>query len=146
MMFKILILQRLFNLSDDQTEFLITDRMSFQRFLGLALGSPVPDAKTIWYFREQLTKNGVIDELFKDFNRLVESQGLIARQGSIIDATFMATSKNSFLEKKSLPSRGRFPMDLFISGNFLEVPYNRLFLVYVQKKRCIAYRGKTPDV
>lgn len=93
MMFKILILQRLFNISDDQTEFLITDRMSFQRFLGLALGSPVPDAKTIWYFREQLTKNGVIDELFKDFNRLVESQGLIARQGSIIDATFIDAPK-----------------------------------------------------
>ena len=50
MMFKILVLQRLFNLSDDQTEYQITDRMSFQRFIGLSLGERVPDAKTIWLF------------------------------------------------------------------------------------------------
>ena len=47
MMFKVLVLQRLFNLSDDQTEYQITDRISFQRFLGLSLGEKVPDAKTI---------------------------------------------------------------------------------------------------
>ena len=52
MMFKILVLQRLFNLSDDQTEYQITDRMSFQRFIGLSLGERVPDAKMIWLFRD----------------------------------------------------------------------------------------------
>lgn len=54
LMFKILILQRLYNLSDEQTEYQITDRMSFMRFLELDLKSPVPDAKTIWAFREKL--------------------------------------------------------------------------------------------
>ena len=53
-MFKILILQRIYNISDDQTEFQINDRMSFMRFLGLALGETVPDAKTIWNFRNEL--------------------------------------------------------------------------------------------
>lgn len=53
LMFKILVLQRLYNLSDDQTEYQINDRLSFQRFLGLSLSSKVPDAKTIWLFREQ---------------------------------------------------------------------------------------------
>lgn len=50
MMFKVLVLQRLFNFSDDQTEYQITDRISFQRFLGISLGERVPDAKTIWLF------------------------------------------------------------------------------------------------
>ena len=54
-LFKVLVLQRLFNLYDDQTEYQITDRISFQRFLGLSLGEKVPDAKTIWLFRNTLT-------------------------------------------------------------------------------------------
>ena len=67
MMFKVLILQRLFNLSDDQTEFQITDRMSFQRFLGLSMSDKVPDAKTIWLFRDTLVKDGTINLLFNEF-------------------------------------------------------------------------------
>jgi hypothetical protein len=56
LMFKVLILQSLYNLSDEQAEFQIRDRLSFMRFLGLSLGDDVPDAKTIWLFREQLTE------------------------------------------------------------------------------------------
>ncbi len=54
-MFKILILQRYYNLSDEQTEYQILDRLSFCRFLGLSLDDKVPDEKTIWDFRERLT-------------------------------------------------------------------------------------------
>ena len=68
MMFKVLVLQRLFNLSDDQTEYQITDRISFQRFLGLSLGEKVPAAKTIWLFRNTLTTLEIMDELFSQFN------------------------------------------------------------------------------
>ena len=89
MMFKILILQRLFNLSDDQTEYQITDRISFQRFLGLSLGERVPDAKTIWLFRNQLTESGIIEELFITFNKLLTKEGIITHTGTIIDATFV---------------------------------------------------------
>lgn len=56
MMFKILVLQRLYNLSDDQTEYQINDRMSFMRFLGLDLRNKVPDAKTIWDFKKSYHK------------------------------------------------------------------------------------------
>ena len=63
LLFKVLILQRLFNLSDDQTEYQINDRMSFMRFLGLSLGDKVPDAKTIWLFRDTLTQAKAIGEL-----------------------------------------------------------------------------------
>lgn len=55
MMFKVLVLQALCSLSDDQAEFQIQDRLSFMSFLGLGLGDKVLDAKTIWLFREHLT-------------------------------------------------------------------------------------------
>ena len=89
MMFKILVLQRLFNLSDDQTEYQITDRMSFQRFIGLSLGERVPDAKTIWLFRDMLTQSGVIRELFAQFNGMLATKGIITHTGTIVDATFV---------------------------------------------------------
>src|SRR5918996_2147632 len=68
LMFKVLLLQTLYTLSDDQTEYQIRDRFSFMRFLGLALHDPVPDAKTVWLYREQLTKAGAIERLFARFD------------------------------------------------------------------------------
>ncbi len=67
MMFKLLVLQGIYNLSDDQMEFQITDRKSFQRFLGLKISYRVPDSKTIWNYRETLVQKGVIVLLFKAF-------------------------------------------------------------------------------
>ena len=89
MMFKILVLQRLINLSDDQTEYQITDRMSFQRFIGLSLGERVPDAKTIWLFRDTLTQSGMIRDLFLTFNGMLAAKGIITHTGTIVDATFV---------------------------------------------------------
>ncbi len=89
LLFKIIILQRLYNLSDDQTEYQINDRMSFMRFLGLGLDDKVPDAKTIWLFKDTLTKAGIIDQLFSQFNRLLEERGIITHKGTIVDATFV---------------------------------------------------------
>lgn len=89
LLFKILILQRFFNLSDDQTEYQINDRMSFMRFLGLSLGDKVPDAKTIWLFRDTLTGANVIGELFSLFSCQLEGQGIITHTGTIVDATFV---------------------------------------------------------
>ncbi|XUM51942.1 transposase (plasmid) [Rhizobium sp. YTUHZ045] len=63
-MFKILVLQALYNLSDNQAEFVIQDRLSFMRVLGLSLSEKVPDAKTIWLFRDNLVRAGAIDNLF----------------------------------------------------------------------------------
>ena len=89
MLFKVLVLQRIYNLSDDQTEYQINDRMSFMRFLGLGLGDRVPDAKTIWLYRDTLTKANVIRELFDLFNAQLEDAGLITHAGTIVDATFV---------------------------------------------------------
>jgi len=93
MMFKILILQRLYNISDAQTEYQIKDRLSFMRFLGLALNDMIPDDKTIWYFREQLVKAKASEKLFTKFLNELEKKNLITRQGSIIDATFVDVPK-----------------------------------------------------
>ena len=58
LMFKIMLLQEWYHIADDMTEYLINDRLSFQRFLGLSLGDKVPDAKTIWLYREMLKNSG----------------------------------------------------------------------------------------
>ncbi len=68
MMFKALLIQSLYNLSDDQLEYQIVDRASFKRFLGLKRSDKVPDSKTFWHFREQLIEKDVILGLFKTFN------------------------------------------------------------------------------
>ena len=64
MLFKILILQRYYGLEDSQVGYQILDRSSFKIFLGLATGDKVPDEKTVWSFRESLTKTGLVEELF----------------------------------------------------------------------------------
>ncbi|MGD0918320.1 MAG: IS5 family transposase [Thermodesulfobacteriota bacterium] len=89
LMFKVLILQSLYNLSDEQTEFQIRDRLSFMRFLHLSLGDAVPDAKTIWLFREQLTEGGLIEKAFQQFDSFLCEQGFSARKGQIVDASIV---------------------------------------------------------
>ena len=91
--FKIVVLQSLHNLSDEQTEYLIRDRISFMRFLDLELEDPVPDATTIWLFREALAQAGLIDKLFERFGQHLEAEGYIARGGQIIDATIVSVPK-----------------------------------------------------
>jgi IS5 family transposase len=93
MMFKILILQKMYNISDDQTEYQINDRLSFQRFLGLALCDNVPDAKTIWHFREELKTAQILDTVFYRFTEQLENEKIITYSGSIVDATFVEVPK-----------------------------------------------------
>ena len=92
LMFKITLLQDWNNISDDSAEYLINDRLSFQRFLGMRLGEKSPDAKTIWLFKEQLGKEG-LRELFDLFNKNLYAMGVVKREGSLIDATFADVPK-----------------------------------------------------
>ena len=85
----ILVLQQLFNLSDDETEFQVNDRRSFEEFVGLGVMNDISDATTLAFFRERLRKAGVIEELFEKFELYLRSQGLEARGGQIIDATLV---------------------------------------------------------
>ena len=104
LMFKILLLQAWYAIADDNTEYMINDRLSFQRFLGLALGDKVPDAKTIWLFRDTLSKSGADRELFGLFTGQMERQGVITREGSLVDATFVEVprQRNSREENKQI--------------------------------------------
>lgn len=89
LMFKVLVLQQLHNLSDDRIEYQIRDRLSFMRFLGLQLEDRVPDAKTVWLFREQLKNKGLVTKLFARFHEQLAAQGYVAKSGQMIDATFV---------------------------------------------------------
>lgn len=89
MMFKILVLQRYYNLSDEQAEYQINDRLSFQKFLGITLADTVPDQKTIWLFREMLGRGDGVKKLFKSFEKHLASKGLVGREGKIVDASFV---------------------------------------------------------
>lgn len=110
LMFKILVLQRIYNLSDDQTEYQINDRISFMRFLGLGLEDRVPDAKTIWLFRETLTKAEIILPMFQQFNKMLENAGLITRSGTIVDATFVdAPRQHNRREENDSIKEGKLP-------------------------------------
>jgi IS5 family transposase len=93
LMFKILILQRIYNISDDSTEFQINDRLTFQRFLGIKNVNKIPDAKTIWHFRDEIAKLSLDKELFGLFSEILENEGIITHEGSIIDASFVECPK-----------------------------------------------------
>ena len=104
LMFKILILQRYYNLGDDQTEYQICDRLSFMRFLKLTIADDVPDSKTIWNFRERLVDLDLVDKLFDLFKTKLEALGLIIHEGKIVDASFVEVPKqrNSREENKQI--------------------------------------------
>ena len=92
-MFKSIVLCALYNLSDDQVEYQLRDRLSFMRFLGLGLEDPVPDAKTVWLYREQLAQAGMVEGLFADFDGYLKDQGYLAMGGQIIDASIVPVPK-----------------------------------------------------
>lgn len=104
MMFKILVLPGLYLLSDEANEYQIKDRLSFQRCLGLGLDGKVPEATTVWLFRERLVKAEAIDKLFARFNAALTDRGCLAIGGQIIDATVVPAPKqrNSEDEKSAI--------------------------------------------
>jgi len=110
LMFKILVLQALYSLSDEGTEFQIKDGLSFQRFLGLGLDGTVPDATTVWLFRERLVKAKAIDKLFARFDAALTDRGYLAMGGQIIDATVVpAPKQRNTEEEKAAIKAGRIP-------------------------------------
>jgi IS5 family transposase len=89
MMFKIILIKRLNNLSDEETERMIKDRLTFRDFVGLSIGDKVPDARTIWSFQDKLSENNLGEKLFARFNRYLEELGLFTKEGQLIDATIV---------------------------------------------------------
>lgn len=110
LMFKVLVLQHLYNLSDEQTEYQIRDRLSFMRFLGLQAEDSVPDANTLWCFREEITRLDLMKSLFIDFDCQLDARGYKAQKGQIVDASFVDVprQRNSREENKQIKS-GEIP-------------------------------------
>lgn len=88
-MFKMLVLQQLDHISDEELEYQVNDRLSLIKFLGLTLSDSVPDATTIWLFRHQLKQQGQIDELFEQFDCYLRQEGSQAKGGQIVDASLI---------------------------------------------------------
>lgn len=110
LMFRMLILQSLYNLSDEQIEYQVRDRLSFTRFLGLGLEDDIPDGTTLWAYREKLAQAGLVKTLFERFDRHLNAKGYIARGGQMVDATIVPVPKqrNSRDENETV-KRGETP-------------------------------------
>jgi len=109
-MFKIVILQQYYSLSDDQLEYQVVDRLSFRRFLGLCLEDRVPDAKTLWAFKNKLAKEGLDKEIFGVFDEKLRQEGLIGQKGKIVDASFVeAPRQRNTKEENATVKKGEIP-------------------------------------
>lgn len=110
LMFKVLLIKRLFNLSADETEFQINDRMSFMNFLKLGIEDTVPDAKTIWNYENMLAQKGAGEKLFSIFSKQIEAKGYITKTGSIVDASFIeAPKRKNTKEQREKLKSGEIP-------------------------------------
>src|SRR5512139_1648788 len=111
-MFKMVILQSLYSLSEEQTEYQVRDRLSFQRFLGLSPEEVVPDAKTLWLFKETLKQRQLDQKLFETFGGYLDRLGLEARKGTVIDARIVQVPKQrNTREENETVKEGNIPSD-----------------------------------
>jgi len=110
--FRVLVLQALHGLSLQQTDYLVRDRLSWMRFCGLGPGDAVPDANTLWDFREALIEASMLDRLFERLDEAISDAGYLPMSGQIVDATLVAAPKqrNTIEEKKAI-KEGRIPDD-----------------------------------
>ena len=112
MMFRVIILQSLYGLSDDQMEFQLKDRRSFERFVsGGDMQCQMPDAKTIWLYKERFKEHGIARKVFRKFNHQLDKANLMARSGQIVDASFVEVprQRNSRDDNKHIKEEGTHP-------------------------------------
>jgi IS5 family transposase len=111
-MFKLLILQQLYNISDEELEYQVKDRLSFMQFLGLGLEDSVPDATTVWLFRQRLQEHELVEVLFENFESYLKEQGYQAQGGQVMDATLVPVPKQRISkEERAQLEAGEIPVD-----------------------------------
>ena len=112
MMFRMLVLQSLYNLSDVQIEYQVWDRATFTRFVGLGSEDCIPDGTTLWLFREKLARAGLIETLFDRFDQHLTAKGYIARGGQMVDASIVPMPKQrNTREENAAVKRGETPAE-----------------------------------
>jgi IS5 family transposase len=110
MMFKVLILQRLYNLSEHEMEYQLTDRASFMQFAGCKSIKDIPDENTIWLFKERMKEEGLIDQLFDGYVAGLQKAGLIVKEGVLVDATIVdAPRQRNSREENEQIKEGKTP-------------------------------------
>lgn len=97
---KMLFLQYTFNLSDEELEDQLIDRLSFQQFVGLRYDEEIPDFTTLWHFKEALVRNAMMDGVFESILGQLEARGLILKRGTIVDATIIPSGNRPLSEDK----------------------------------------------
>lgn len=111
-LFRMLVLQALYNLSDEEAEYQVNDRMSFGRFVGKGIEGRIPDATTLWLFREKLAQAGLVEKLFQRFDQYLEAKGYVARGGQMVDATIVPVPKQrNTREENDAVKAGQTPQD-----------------------------------
>jgi IS5 family transposase len=105
-LFKALLLQQWYGLSDPALEEALGDRLSFRRFCGVALGQTMPDHSTLWRFRERLAQSGLAQAAFYCVTAQIEKAGLVLKKGTLIDASLVPAAVN-----KPAPPQGDLPPD-----------------------------------
>src|SRR5471030_2349736 len=111
LMVKILVMQQLYNLADDALEYQLLDRRSFLQFLDLTESSSIPDAKTIWLFRDRLAQAGVGNQIFEQVQQQLQQHGYMARCGQIVDASLVqAPVQRNKREEADTVKAGAMPL------------------------------------
>lgn len=103
LMLKILFLQSCYGISDEEMEFQIYDRLSFQQFLDFP--EDIPDFSTIWRFREELTEENIIDLIWDELKNQIDQHGIIIKKGAIQDASFIQADPGK--KNSGMQGRGR---------------------------------------
>ena len=112
LMVRVLLVQQMFNLSDEQTEYQLLDRLSFQRFVGLRDSSQIPDRTTIWTFKERLVVAKASDRIFEAANAQLSRHGYVARGGQMIDASLVPVpTQHIGRADKAIVEQGATPLD-----------------------------------
>lgn len=112
LLFKMLVLQRLYNLADEALEYPVKDRLSFMRFLGLSLAASVPEAKTMWVFREELKEHPLTEHLFDRFHECLRALNVELKSGQIVEATFVTVPiQRNKREENALIQEGAVPIE-----------------------------------
>ncbi len=113
---KMLFLQYTFNLSDEELEDQLIDRLSFQQFVGLGYDEEIPDFTTFWKFKEKLAKGGLTQKIFEEIVRQIGERGLILKRGTIIDATLINSANRPQSAKNREKNRENGQIDTDASG------------------------------
>lgn len=112
LLFKMSVLQRLYNLADEAPEYRVKDRLSFMRSLGLSLAASVPDAKAMWVFRGELKEHQLTEKLFDRFDECLRALNVELKSGQIVDAAFVTVPiRRNNREENALIKEGAIPIE-----------------------------------